>query len=211
MALAPAQCVHPVLAALTALPWLQGFFLAADVSEDTSRDVADQLSEWRDPDSECVAGSHGGLRLRADLVPASPGDETVLASYTQGIFVLDAEHHVLAQAPPLPCAGSADELVAIAAGDAQLPMPVLALAATMGGHAESVTWLTIYRVADSGELQPIFTGEVERHEGHTTRTGIVTIMPGGLVYRDLRGTSSIWLYDATLGRYVRRSPSRPSV
>ncbi|HSD90360.1 MAG TPA: hypothetical protein VLB44_22680 [Kofleriaceae bacterium] len=203
--------MHLVLATLGALPWLQGFFVATGVSEDTRRDVAEQLSEWREPDSECVAGSHGGLRLRAELAPTSPGDETVLASYTQGVFVLDGEHHVLAQAPPLPCTGSADELVAIAVGDAQLPTPVLALAATTGGHAESVTWLTIYRVANSGELQPVFTGEVERHEGHTTRTGLVTILPGGLVYRDPRGSLSMWLYDATLGRYVRPSPSRPSV
>jgi hypothetical protein len=204
--------VHLVLATLTALPWLQGFFLAADVSEDTRRDVVEQMSEWRAPDSECIAGSYGGgLRLHADLAATSPGDETVLASYTQGLVVLDAEHHLLAQAPPLACAGSADELLAIAVGDAQLPTPVVVLAASSGGHAETVTWLTIYRVANSGELQPVFSGEVESHAGHTTRTGLVTIVPGGLVYRDPHGTSSIWLYDSTLGRYVQRSSVRPSV
>ena len=70
--------------------------------------------------------------------------------------------------------------------------------------------LTMYRVSNGGELQPIFGGEVERHEGETTRTGIVTLIPGGLVYRDPQGSVGMWLYDAELGRYVELFTSRPN-
>lgn len=169
-----------------ALPWLQGFFLAATVSGDANR-------------------------VEADLADA-PGNEIVDASYSEGIVVRDAEGHVLAHAPGFdPSGGSADDIEALAVGDAQIGTPVLAVAATMGGHNESITWLTLYRVANSGELQPMFTGEVEHHEGRTTQTGTVTVLPGGLIYRTPQGEASVWLYDESLGRYVQRDQYRPSV
>ena len=169
-----------------ALPWLQGFFLATTVSGNANR-------------------------IEADLADA-PGPESIEASYTEGIVVRDAEGHVLAHAPGFePSGGSADDIDALAIGDAGLGAPVLALAATKGGHNESLTWLTLYRVANSGELQPIFTGEVEHHEGRSTTTGVVTVIPGGLIYQPPGGGSEIWLYDESLGRYVQRDQDRPSV
>lgn len=169
-----------------ALPWLQGFFLAATVSSNANR-------------------------VEADLADA-PGNETVEASFTEGIVVRDAEGHVLARAPGFsPSGGSADDIDALAVGDAQIGSPVVVLAATKGGHNENLTWLTLYRIANSGELQPIFTGEVERHAGRTTKTGTVTVIPGGLIYQPPVGDGSIWLYDESLGRYVQRDQDRPSV
>jgi hypothetical protein len=203
--------MHPaLLAPLAALPWLQGFFAPQGVSEQGSRDVLAELAEYREPMDDCVATAYGGLRLQADVTPDVDGDEQILASFTQGVFVFDRARHLLAQAPANECEGSSDELVALAAGDASIGTPVVALAATSGGRAESVTWLTLYRVANGGELQPIFIGEVERHAGDTTRTGVVTAIPGGLVYRDPAGSVGLWLYDSELGRYVELFTSRPN-
>lgn len=198
-----------VLATLAALPWLQGFFAPQAVTERDSRDVIAQLAEWAPPVEDCVAAAYGGLALRADVTPEE-GEERILASYTQGVFVLDRDRHLLAQAQSFPCEGSSDELVALAAGDASIGTPVVALAATSGGRAESITWLTLYRVANSGELQPIFIGEVERHEGDTTRTGVVTLIPGGLVYRDPQGSIGMWTYDPEAGRYIELFSTRPN-
>lgn len=200
--------MYPVLA-LAALPWLQGFFAPEGVTEQGSRDVLAELAEWREPADDCVASAYGGLTLRADVSPAA-GTERILASYTQGVFVLDRDRHLLAQSQPQPCEGSADELVAMAAGDAAIGLPLVALAATTGGRKENVTWLTLYRVANDGALEPVFTGEVERHEGDTARTGVVTLVPGGLVYRDTRGSIGLWLYEAKLGRYVEQFTARPN-
>src|SRR4029079_14987233 len=152
--------MQPILAALAALPWLQGFFAPQGVTEQGSRDVLAELAEWREPMEDCVASAYGGLALHADIGPAE-GEEKILASYTQGVFVFDTTRHLIAQAPGLTCAGSAGELVAPASGDATIGIPVIALAATSGGRAENVTWLMLYRVADDGKLQPVFTGEVE--------------------------------------------------
>jgi hypothetical protein len=199
-----------VLAPLAALPWLQGLFQPQGESEQGSREVVAQLAEWADPGEQCVASAYGGLSLRAD-VSAAAGPELILASYTQGIFVLDDERHLLAQAPGFGCRGSSDELVGIAAGDAAIGVPLVVLAATSGGHAENVTWLTLYRVTDDGVLQPVFVAEVERHEGATTRTGTVTLIPGGLVYRDPIGSVGLWIYDPERGRYVEQFSSRLGV
>jgi hypothetical protein len=198
------------LAPLAALPWLQGFFTPAATAEGSSHDVVAELAEWQVPDENCVGAAYGGMSLVADLT-ASPGDERVLASYTQGVFVLDAERNsVLARAPGNECEGSADELVAIAAGDGAIGVPLVAVAASTGGRNENLTWLTLYRVGEGGALAPVFVGEVERHVGRTTRTGTVTLIPGGLVHRDPAGFTSLWTYDGGLGRYVEQLITRPS-
>ena len=183
-----------MLLALVALPWLQGFQAEA-VADHPSRTVAAELSEWRKPDEDCVASAYGGLSL-------DRGGQRVLASFSQGVFIVDANRRLVAQAPGFDCNGSADELVALATGEAWVGTPLVALAATTGGHAESVTWLSLYRVGDGGTLEPVFTGAVERHEGHQTRTGVVTIVPGGLIYRAPEGTTSVWIYDGN--RYVEQ-------
>ena len=169
------------------IPWLVGF--APDAATDhPSRAVAAEVSEWKAIDDRCVASTYGGLAI-------DRGDTRIIASYSQGVFVLGKDRHLLARAPGLACAGSADELVALEAGDAWVGTPLIALAATTGGRAESVTQLLLYRVADDGTLQPVFTAPVERHAEHQTRTGTVTVVPGALIYRAPEGTTSIWVYD----------------
>ena len=194
--LAQPRSMLAVLSSIAALPWLSGFEPVA-VADEPARDVQVELAEWQGAaDEHCVASAYGGLRVAA-------GDDTVLASYTQGLLVLRGGQ-AIARAPGFDCFGSADELVALATGDAELAMPVIAVAATSGGHAENATWLAMYRIGDRGELAPIFTAIVERHAGHQTRTGVVVLFPGGLVYRSPDGGSSLWLYDRDLGRYVEQ-------
>jgi hypothetical protein len=180
--------------ALVALPWLQGF-QPQTVADHPSAAVAQELSEYRPPDEDCVASAYGGLAI-------DTGKGRVLASFSQGVFVLDESRHLVAQAPGFSCNGSADELVALAQGDAWVGTPLVALAATTGGHAESATWLSLYRVGEGGTLEPVFTGTVERHEGRRTTTGVVTIVPGGLIYRAPEGGTSVWIYDGK--RYVEQ-------
>lgn len=189
------------LAPVAALPWLQGFFAPEASTETGTAEVLAELGEWGESDGSCVSDSYGGLSLTAE-VSTVPGPERVLASFAHGIVVLDHEDHIVARTPGFDCEGSEDNLVALAAGDGGIAEPMVVLAATTGGHDETMTWLTLYRVANSGELQPVFIGEVERHVDDTTRTGVVTLLPGGLVYRPPAGPPSIWAYDAELGRYV---------
>jgi hypothetical protein len=192
-----------VLASLAALPWLQGFEPVASSDHGSASVEQDIASLDEDEPAPCVSSAYGGLEITADVAPAD-GDETVLASFTHGVAVLAADHHVIARAPGFPCQGSADELVAVAAGDAMIGAPVIALAASTGGHNENITWLTLYRVNDAGKLTPVFTGLVERHVKHVTRTGVILLFPGGLVYRPPVGNTQIWLYDRDAGRYVEQ-------
>lgn len=195
------------LATIASLPWLQGFEPLAETDHAT-RGVVDELAEWEPADEHCVANAYGGLELAADLAPG-PGDERVLASFSQGVVVLDRDRHAIAHAPGFTCQGSADELVALAAGDAWIGQMLIAAAVTVGGKNESVTWLTLYRLGDDDELVPVFTGAVERHRGHVTRTGIVMVFPGGLVYRQPSGATSVWTYDRDRGRYIDHGGSPP--
>jgi hypothetical protein len=190
-----------MLLALAALPWLQGLTPDA-VDDQPSRAVSAELADYKRPDDDCVASAYGGLSLDVN-------GTRVLASYSQGVFVLDESRHLVAHAPGFPCNGSADELVALAQGNAWVGTPLVALAATSGGRAESVTWLTLYRVGDAGKLEPVFTGAVESHGDHQTSTGVVTIVPGGLIYRAPDGSSSLWTWDGE--KYVRQVARLPVV
>ena len=176
------------------LPWLLGFAPDA-VADHPSPAVAAEVSEWTAPDDRCVASAYGGLAL-------DRGDKRIIASFSQGVFVLGKDRHLFARAPGFPCAGSADELVALETGEAWIGTPLIALAATTGGRAESVTQLLLYRVGADGVLEPVFTAPVERHADHQTRTGTVTVVPGGLIYHAPEGTTSIWIYRD--GRYVEQ-------
>jgi len=196
-----------LFATIASLPWLQGFEPVA-VTDQATRGVVDELAEWQPADERCVANAYGGLELVANLAP-STGDERVLASFTQGVVVLDRDRHAIAHSPGFTCQGSADELVALAAGDAWIGTTLIAAAVTVGGKNESVTWLTLYRLGDDYELVPVFTGAVERHLGHTTRTGVVMMFPGGLVYRQPSGATSVWTYDHDRGRYVDHGGTPP--
>lgn len=189
-------------AASRALPWLHNFAATA-VSAEASAQVVDRMARWRAPDPDCSAAAYGGLAIAADVAPA-PGTEEILASYTQGVLVLDAGGRVIASAPAPDCQGSADDLEAVAAGDAQLDGPVIALAATGGGHRASSTWLGLYRVVN-GAVAPIFAGMVEDRDGDRTRTGEVTLLPGALLYRAPSGKQTLWVYRREQHRYVEQA------
>ena len=158
------------------------------------------MAEWRVADPSCSAVSHGGFALTAE-VAATPGTELVLVSFTQGVLVFDANAALIAMAMPFVCAGSADEIQGIAAGDAHIDDPVIAVAVTTGGHRESETWLLLYRVT-GGVVAPIFEGIVEEQAGDQVRLGEVTLLAGALVYRDPSGVRTVWTYDAAQHRYV---------
>jgi hypothetical protein len=189
----------PAAAAALALPWLHGFAATA-VSAEASAQVVERMARWRAPDPDCSAAAYGGLALAADVAPA-PGSEEVLASYTQGVLVLDAAGRVIASAPAPGCQGSADDLDAIAVGDAQLGGPVIALATTGGGYHAASTWLGLYRVVN-GAVVAIFAGVVEDRVGDRTRTGAVTVLPGALLYRAPSGEQTLWVYRPEQHRYV---------
>lgn len=190
-----------------ALPWLHELVTAADSVEATPEVIA-QIARWRAPDLSCSASGYGGLAISAD-VAAEAGLETVLASFTQGVLVLDANARLIASAPPMVCAGSADEIEGIAAGDAHIDRPVIALAVTTGGHRESATWLVLYRV-EGHDVAPIFAGVVEDHVGDRTRVGEVTLFPGALLYRAPSGVRTLWVYNDEHHRYVELMLVMPS-
>jgi hypothetical protein len=161
-----------------ALPWLHNFAATAESSV-SSAAVVERMTQWRTPDASCSATAYGGLTIMAD-VAAGRGAEEVLASFTQGVLVLDASGKLLASATAPKCQGSADEIEAIAAGDAHIDGPVIALAVTTGGHRESSTWLVLYRVI-GGVVEPVFSGAVEERVGEQARAGAVTLLPGALL------------------------------
>lgn len=185
-------------AAPRALPWLRNFAVTAESAVATPM-VVERMTQWRAPDASCSAAGYGGLAIRAD-VAGGRGSEEILASFTQGVLVLDAAGKLLASATAPECQGSADELVAIAVGDAQIDGPVIALALTTGGHRASTTWLVLYRVI-GGVVAPVFSGAVEERLGDQVRSGEVTLLPGALVYQAASGKRTLWSYSAEQGRY----------
>jgi hypothetical protein len=192
-----------------ALPWLHPFAPAAETSEVTPGVIA-RMAAWRAADESCGATAYGGLAVTAEVTAAPAGPETVLASFTQGVLVLDARARLIASATPLVCAGSADELVGLAVGDAKIGEPVIALAVTTGGHREAATWLVLYRVAD-GVVAPIFAGIVEDFTRDRSRLGDVTLLRGALVYRAPSGVRTLWTYEAAQHRYVEVGIGGPGV
>jgi hypothetical protein len=168
-----------MLALIAALPWLVGFEPSAQTE-------------------------HGSGYAEVELVT---GDQRIVASFERGIVVFDHDQPKL-QAPGFTRQGSADEILAVATGDAWIGTPVLALAATSGGHNENTTWLTLYRL---DTLAPVWSGEVERHEDHVTRTGVVVLFPGGLVYRSPDGAMQTYRFDKDQNRYINRGSFGPEV
>ncbi|MBS1118425.1 MAG: hypothetical protein H6Q90_653 [Deltaproteobacteria bacterium] len=191
-----------------AIPWLLGFAPAAS-SDAISASVSQRLATWQDCDEPCP--DLGGIEITADVARAD-GPETVLGSYTRGFVVLDHAGHVLARASGLAATGSADELLAISAGDAMLGTPVIAVSARVGGRRESSVWLELYAVGGEQKLQRLFEAVVEEDEDQAVRRGSVILLPGSLLYLAPGAvTPELWTFDREAGRYRRRTaPSRPS-
>jgi hypothetical protein len=189
-----------------ALPWLHNFAATAESGVAMPGTVA-RMSRWRPADMDCGGGAYGGLSIVADV--AEPrGTEEVLASYTQGVLVVDAAGRLIASATAPVCRGSADAIEAIAAGDAQIGRPVIAMAMTTGGHRESSTWLVLYQVI-GGVVAPVFSAMVEERRDDHSRSGSVTLLPGALMYRAPSGGQTLWTYSDEQQRYIELAMVTP--
>jgi hypothetical protein len=184
------------------IPWLQGLGspVASDVTSDEVARRIDTWSELADVDPECSTGNYPGIAIEADVAP-TPGLETVMVSLAHGIVVTDREGALITEAPGYHCEGSADELEAVAAGDAY-GAPTIAIAVTSGGHRESETWVTLFRV-DDRRLDPVFTGTVEQRRGNDLERGSVMLLPGALLYRAPGGEPTLWFYNSDAHAYVQ--------
>src|SRR5579863_7525624 len=136
------------------LPWVRGLSATASGDVETPA-AADRLAS--------VVGTSDKLGYGAIAVATSSG--TILASFTQGIAVVDANDRLVARAPGFDFEGSADDVVAVAAGDAQLDKPVIVVAIERGGHHESTTSIRVYQIGDRGQLDQVFAGVIEEHDG----------------------------------------------
>jgi hypothetical protein len=183
------------------LPWVRGFTTGA-ATDVATRETAEEVARWASCEEPCT--TYGGMAITADVAPAA-GDESIVATFAGGLVVVDAQGQPVARSPGFDATGTADELVAIAAGDAMLDTPVIAIAARVGGHRESETWLELYRVGSSATLERLFAGVVEEHEDKSDWYGTVTFMPHGLIYRAPKSTQpDLWVFDARAGRYMYR-------
>ncbi|MGE0395304.1 MAG: hypothetical protein AB7T06_01155 [Kofleriaceae bacterium] len=178
----------PAIAA-PSMPWLANLDDAVIASSD---EPASTLPLELDPVAGCEPPAYGGITLTADLGPPN-GRETVVGSYAGGIIVVGSEGQRIATLSGYPCAGTADELEAMAVGRAWNER-VLALVVTSGGRREASTWLGLYRLGATG-LELLFSGAVEHYEDGVVRTGLVTIVPGGLIHRDPNGDITWWGFE----------------
>lgn len=187
------------------LPWLSNFEVVAVA---TSDDPAARLPDdtLGAPDDECSAGARATIGLTGSV---GDGRHHVAGSYAGGIAVYDAEAHLLAATPGLPCAGSADELEVLAVGKA-FGTPTIAAVLTTGGRREAVTWLGLYRVGFGGRLEAVFSGAVEHRDGDRVLRGNVTLLPGALLHREPSGETIVWTWDDAAGVYVPH-PTRESI
>lgn len=207
MALAACDAPAP---APSVLPSLRGAVVIAASDRGTPA-VVDRMSAWAHRDTECPGDAYGGIQVLADVAPDA-GDETVLASFSQGVLVIGHDGHRIAATGGFDCTGSHDELVAVAAVQRPFGGPAIAVAATAGGRRESSTWLELLEVGSSGRLNRLFVGEVARHADDRSQTGEVTLVPGGLIYRHPTEGTSLWRFDASAHRYVLwRASERPDV
>lgn len=179
-----------------AMPWLHGF--ASSASSDTAlRSVSERMNQWRRCEDPCT--DFGGIELSADVIPGDP-PETVLATYS-GLVVLDGNGKLVARGSGFEPTGSADELLAVAVGDAMLDTPIIAVSARVGGRREHAVWLELYRVGPSGALEKMFAAVTEEHDDQDA-IGSVTIVSGGLLYKAPRSTTQDrWTFEPRSGRY----------
>jgi hypothetical protein len=157
-------------------------------------------------DRTCAAGAYAELEADGDVAP-NAGDETVIASYADGVTVLDREGVQIASAPGYACEGSADEAETLIIGRA-FGAPTIAMVVTSGGRREQMTWLAVFRVGFAGRLDPVFTGTVEERSDDRVRRGEVTFVPDGLIYRRPGSRRlTLWVFDPAARAYTQRGPS----
>lgn len=180
-------------------PWLRNL---SDVRAVSVEDPFVGIAMEAESDPSCAGSTSTGLALVANIAPAS-GSETILASFAQGVMVYGKEGELIAATPGFPCAGSADEIEVLAAGNA-FGVPLIAITATTGGRREQLTWIGLYRIGLHGRLEAVFTGAVEQREDGIVRRGSITILPGALLVRDPLGGVGFWVIDSVSGVYVPR-------
>jgi hypothetical protein len=133
----------------------------------------------------------------------APDGSVVIASAHGGLVLADDRGRVIARTGALPFEGSADDVVALAVGDAQLGAPVVLVAVQRGGHRISTVSLEAFRITGA-RLERVFAAPIELHDGNATATGAIAFDDGGLVYRAPSGRATTWRYDPVSGRYERR-------
>jgi hypothetical protein len=167
-------------------PWLPGF-IPSQLATERSSDAAERLAIVDQRTDHCATWD--AHELQADVSPAA-GEETVLASLATGVVVVDARGRRIASAPLGECGGSADEIVALAVGDAWIGVPVIAVVSATGGHRESQTALTLFRV-DGPRLVTVFSGLLETRDGDDLETGAAVLAPGAILYRPPGGPLTV--------------------
>jgi hypothetical protein len=182
------------------MPWLHGF-TASGISDVLAEGVGNRVQRYARCD-DCIGTD--GIEVTANVVPGR-GDATILATFSQGLVVVDRDGRLVATGPGYDPSGSADELLAVATGDASIGTPVIAIAARRGGRRASEVWLELYRVGSNDKLQRLFAGIVEEHEDKFVRIGSVTVFAGGLIHRAPRSQApDLWVFDPHAGRYLYR-------
>lgn len=181
------------------MPWLYGIDNAVSSTTAPVRSPADA------PEGDCGAAASRSIELVADIAPAR-GTETIVASYSGGIAVFDREDRLLLETSGYSCEGSLDELEVIAIGDAH-GRRVLAIAATTGGHRETITWLSLFRTGTT--LEPTFTAVVEKRVDRRVERGWVYMLPDGLVYKRPGGDPRLWTLDPGTQMYIPPLPELP--
>jgi hypothetical protein len=196
---ATVACTQPT----PSIPSLRGFTPVA-ATDQLTPNVLDKVASWRACDPLCV--DYGGMELTADVAP-NPGNESILASYSTGLVVLDESGRLIARGQSFDAAGSADELLAVAVGDVMLDEPVIVISARVGGRRENEVRLELYRVETKGKLVRLFAAVVEEQDDQVSNVGTVTFIRGGLMYRR-PGTivPVLWVFDRRAGRYLERGP-----
>jgi len=180
-----------------AFPWLPGFVATAATTE-RSPDAVEQLGAWRDPDVPCSVSD--ARMIRADVAPAE-GDETVMASVGAGVLVLgDGGGDALGASPLADCGGSGDGVIALAAGDAWIGRPTIAVVYTVGGHREADTTLALFAVGEH-RLDPLWSGVIAVRDGRETREGAAALVPGVLLLRTPSGELDVNVFDRGTRRF----------
>ncbi len=164
------------------IEWLPGFVGSA-ASDERSQEAADELAATADVADTC--STFDAQQIVADVTP-QPGRERILASVATGVVILDARGRLVASAPLAECGGSSDEIVALAAGQAWVRAPVIAVVFSTGGHREADTELALFRV-DRDRLTAIFDGVIEHREGLERWRGAAIVIPGAVVYQPPQG------------------------
>jgi hypothetical protein len=179
----------PASASPSSVPWLVNLDDATIASSD---EPASTLPLELDPQASCDPPAYGALTLTAELGPTL-GFETIIGSYARGIVVVGTDGERIATLAGYPCAGTADELEALAVGRAWNER-VVAIVVTTGGRREAATCLGLYRISARG-FEPVFSGIVEHYEDGVVRSGRITIVPGGLIHRDPSGDITWWGFE----------------